>query len=122
MPPRDRRPFLALCSTALVLTSATVLACSNGAGGAQHQGYANDGDTGAAAPATQQTLSPNPAMGDSTTGLQGRTGEKMMAGDSGRPTVNVNGQPAPNAVPSRPITGESSGAAGYLRSGGQQRP
>ena len=49
--------------------------------------YANDGDTGAAAPATQQTLSPNPAMGDSTQGLQGRTGQPGVAGDSGNPSV-----------------------------------
>src|SRR4028119_1744640 len=44
--------------------------------------YANDGDTGAAAPATQQTLSPNPAMGDSTVGMSRGTGVGNAAGDT----------------------------------------
>ena len=56
-------------------------------GGNKDASYANDADTGAAAPATQQTLSPNPAMGDSTQGLQDRTGQPQAAGDSGQPAV-----------------------------------
>jgi hypothetical protein len=49
--------------------------------------YANDGDTGAAAPATQQTLSPNPSVGDSNAALQDRTGKPQASGDSGQPAV-----------------------------------
>lgn len=52
--------------------------------------YANDGDTGAAAPATQQTLSPNPSMGDSTQGLQDRVQRPQAAGDSGRPSLTAD--------------------------------
>jgi hypothetical protein len=72
-------------------TAAVVAATLAACGGADKSPeYANEGDTGAAAPATQQTLSPNPAMGDSTAGLQGRTQQPMMAGDSGRPSVNAD--------------------------------
>ncbi|MDF1504919.1 hypothetical protein [Roseisolibacter sp. H3M3-2] len=68
---------------AIVLT--LLAAC--GGGQENRPEFANDGDTGAAAPATQQTLSPNPAMGDSTQGLQDRTGQRGVAGDSGNPAV-----------------------------------
>jgi hypothetical protein len=82
--------------------AATLLAACGG-GGKQPE-YANDADTGAAAPATQQTLSPNPAMGDSTQGLQERTGQPQAAGDSGRPTITggmdtSKGQNAPPVPP-----------------------
>ncbi len=114
----DRRlARLALCCT----LGLTMAACGNG----NQAQYANDGDTGAASPATQQTLSPNPAMGDSTSGLMGRAGHGMMAGDSGRPTLTQGDSgrnSGTNAVPREPITGESTGAAGYLKSGGQQQP
>ncbi len=66
---------------------ALVLLAACGGGQEGRPEFANDGDTGAAAPATQQTLSPNPAMGDSTQGLQGRTGLPGTAGDSGNPAV-----------------------------------
>lgn len=95
-----RWPARALAG-ALVCAAAATSACGGGA-----REYANDGDTGAAAPATQQTLSPNPAMGDSTQGLQDRTHRGMAAGDSGRPTLtndsaNRRGVGVP-ASPKRP--------------------
>jgi hypothetical protein len=105
----------------LCTVGVTVMACSGGR--TDGTGYANDGDTGAAAPATVQTPSPNPAMGDSTAGLMGRAGHGMMAGDSGRPTLTGgdSGRNAgTNAVPTKPITGESTGAAGYLKRGGKR--
>lgn len=88
------------------LAGALLTAC--GATGDERTQHAVDGDTGAAAPATQQTLSPNPAMGDSTQGLQGRTGQPGMAGDSGNPAITpldtTKGQnpppvPPPGATP-----------------------
>jgi hypothetical protein len=87
---------------------ALVLLAACGGGGGRPE-YANEGDTGAAAPATQQTLSPNPAMGDSSTGLQGRTGQPGMAGDSGQPAITrldtskgQNPPPVPPPATKRP--------------------
>jgi hypothetical protein len=62
--------------------------------------YSRDADSGAAAaPATKQTLSPNPAMGSSTEAVApGRLGEPAVAGDTlgarGRPTGSPTGSPA----------------------------
>lgn len=78
MPTRNRT-LVALVTATLVGTSATVLACSSSKD--PDPQYAKDGDTGAAAPATQQTLSPNPAMGD--TSQAARTQQPQPAGDSG---------------------------------------
>jgi hypothetical protein len=91
-----------LVTVATALASVTILAC-----GGEHSDpqYAKDGDTGAASPATQQTLSPNPQMGDSTQGLQGRTGTPMPAGDSGRPSLTTDSASkgtGVNPVPSQP--------------------
>ena len=84
--PHTRRWTSDLTRLALGLAGASMLACGGGGQDARAT-YANDADTGAAAPATQQTLSPNPAMGDSTQGLQDRTGQPGVAGDSGQPAV-----------------------------------
>jgi hypothetical protein len=65
--------------------------------------YANDGDTGAAAPATQQTLSPNPSMGDSTTGMSRGTGVGGMAGDTAGSFGKAAGQSG--AIPGQPTSG-----------------
>ena len=86
---------------AALLSAALLAACgSNDDPRTQHP---VDGDTGAAAPATQQTLSPNPAMGDSTQGLQQRTGQPQAAGDSGNPAVTpldtTKGQNPPPVSP-----------------------
>ena len=70
-----------------VALGAALLAACGGEMKTPPPNYANDADSGAAAPATQQTLSPNPAMGDSTQGLQDRTGRPGVAGDSGQPAV-----------------------------------
>ena len=75
-----------LTRLALGLAGASLIACGGGGQDARAT-YANDADTGAAAPATQQTLSPNPAMGNNTQGLQDRTGQPGVAGDSGQPAV-----------------------------------
>ena len=96
-----RRLTIAL-GTALSVASASLVACGGGSKDARST-YANDADTGAAAPATQQTLSPNPAMGDSTQGLQDRTGQPQAAGDSGNPAVTARdtskGQNPPPVAP-----------------------
>ena len=74
-----RKSTLVAAAT-LLTTLSTLLACGGTEGG--RTDYAKDGDTGAAAPATQQTLSPNPAMGDSTSGMSTRTAEPQAAGDT----------------------------------------
>lgn len=106
------RPVTTPRASAAALALAVVAGLA-ACGSANRPAYANDGDTGAAAPATQQTLSPNPAMGDSTAGLQGRTGRPMAAGDSGRPSLTADRArlEGVNPVPRAPITGESTGAA-----------
>ena len=67
--------------------------------------YANDGDTGAASPGTQQSLSPNPAMGDSTTGMSRGTGVGNAAGDTTGAFGKAAGQHG--AVPGQPTSGNS---------------
>lgn len=72
------RNAVAAVAAALTLASGSILACSSSKD--PDPKYAKDADTGAAAPATQQTLSPNPQMGDTT--QRDRTGAPAMAGDS----------------------------------------
>jgi hypothetical protein len=98
-PARSR--LVPTAALALSCVSATVLACSGGSKGS----YANEGDTGAAAPATQQTLSPNPSMGDSTVGMSRGTGEANAAGDTAGAFGKAAG--AHGAVPGRPTSGNS---------------
>ena len=71
--------------------------------GAMKTPYANNADSGAASPATQQTLSPNPSMGDSTVGVSRGTGVANMAGD----TAGAHGKAAGahGAVPGKPTSG-----------------
>lgn len=71
--------------------------------GGTKSNYANEGDSGAAAPATQQTLSPNPSMGDSTTGMSRGTGVGNMAGDTAGAFGKAAG--AHGAVPGQPTSG-----------------
>ncbi|MGZ8455218.1 MAG: hypothetical protein ACXWZ4_01235 [Gemmatirosa sp.] len=94
---------------ATTIASVALAALLTACGGGAKPEYANDGDTGAAAPATQQTLSPNPGMGDSTAGLQGRTGQPQAAGDSGQPAITPldtskgqNPPPVPPPATKRP--------------------
>jgi predicted small lipoprotein YifL len=98
MTPRTRPA--ALAGAALVALTA-LAACG---GGAKTPEYANDADTGAAAPATQQTLSPNPSMGDSTVGMSRGTGVGNMAGDTTGAFGKAAGtrQPAPGVPASGP--------------------
>ena len=70
-----------MSTTSSLLSLAAVVALA-ACGGATQPDYAKDGDTGAAAPATQQTLSPTPTMGDSTTGVSRATGTAAPAGDT----------------------------------------
>ena len=83
--------------------AAAALALAAACGGGSKPGYANDADTGAAAPATQQTLSPNPSMGDSTVGMSRGTGVGNAAGD----TAGAFGKAAGShgAVPGKPTSG-----------------
>ena len=95
MPRRATTSTLSLAAAGLLLA-----ACG---GGAKQPEYANDGDTGAAAPATQQTLSPNPTMGDSTMGTARGTGNAAMAGDTMGATGKAAGFPDSNR--GKPRTG-----------------
>lgn len=89
-----------LAAAFAVLTTAALAACG---GDMKTPEYANDGDSGAAAPATQQTLSPNPSMGDSTTGMSRGTGVGNMAGDTAGAFGKAAG--ASGAVPGQPTSG-----------------
>ena len=96
-----RTRFQAL--VAALVASAALAACG---GEKPDPNYVKDGDTGAAAPATQQTLSPNPAMGD--TSQAARTQQPQMAGDSGAkgtvPTP-IPGTPTSTPLPDTPAPG-----------------
>ncbi len=71
--------------------------------GAMKTPFANQGDSGAAAPAAQQTLSPNPSMGDSTVGVSRGTGVANAAGDTAGAHGKAAGQHG--AVPGKPTSG-----------------
>jgi hypothetical protein len=80
-----------LCAAALALFAA---ACGGTESGRTE--YSRDADSGAAAPATKQTLSPNPAMGSSTEAVApGRLGAPAVAGD----TLGARGQPVGTPTP-----------------------
>lgn len=66
-------------SIAAALALAAAAACSGPKGGAQDTGYAQDGDSGAAAPATETNITPMQAP-DSTTGVAAPTGRPGVAG------------------------------------------
>ncbi len=85
------------------LAALTALAACGGEMKTPPPDYANDADTGAAAPATQQTLSPNPSMGDSTTGMSRGTGVGNAAGDTAGAFGKAAGQHG--AVPGQPTSG-----------------
>ena len=114
-----RRLLVPTTASALTLLAAGLLACSP-SGGASGTGYAGDGDSGAAAPATRQELSPNPAMGDSTVGMSRGTGEGNMAGD----TSGAFGQSAGahGAVPGQPTPGNSPDSGLKAQRGAPQAP
>ena len=97
---QSRQWTLVASATLLTTLGGALLACG-GTGG--RTDYAKDGDTGAAAPATQQTLSPNPAMGDSTSGMSTRTAEPQAAGDTAGAFGKAAGQQG--AAPGRPTSG-----------------
>ena len=88
------------------LTAAGLTACGgdlNTQKGAMKTPYANNADSGAASPGTQQSLSPNPSMGDSTVGVSRGTGVANAAGD----TAGAHGKAAGShgAVPGTPTSG-----------------
>jgi hypothetical protein len=87
----------------LVLGAAATALAACGGGEMKTPKYANDGDTGAAAPATQQTLSPNPGMGDSTVGMSRGTGVGNAAGDTAGAFGKAAGQSG--AIPGQPTSG-----------------
>lgn len=66
-------------SIAAALVLAATAACSGPKGGAQDTGYAQDADTGAAAPATESGITPMQPP-DSTTGVASPTGRPGVAG------------------------------------------
>jgi hypothetical protein len=67
-------------AAALVLAALTS-ACGERADDPKTQ-HAVDGDTGAAAPATQRDMSATPGVPDSTTGVAQPTGTGLPAGDT----------------------------------------
>lgn len=80
--------------TRVALAAAVLAATACGAAGGRDD-YANDGDTGAAAPATeggydQSTAKMGAGAGDTTRGTQQRTGTPGVAGD----TMGEHGMPA----------------------------
>jgi predicted small lipoprotein YifL len=109
-----RRLIAATGALATLATFATLAAC----GGAKQPDYAKDGATGAAAPATQQSLSPNPTMGDSTTGVSRGTGAAAAAGDTAGAYNKAAG--AVGATPGQPTSGPN--PAGHKAATGAPRP
>lgn len=97
------RPTARAAAGALALALAAGLAPAACGGEMKTPKYANDGDTGAPAPATQQTLSPNPSMGDSTVGMSRGTGVGNAAGDTAGAFGKAAGQHG--AVPGQPTSG-----------------
>ncbi len=93
---------------AVALGGAALAACGgdvNTQKGAMKTPYANQGDSGAASPAQQQTLSPNPSMGDSTVGVSRGTGVANAAGDTAGAFGKAAGEHG--AVPGKPTSGPS---------------
>ena len=87
--------------------------------GAMNKPYANNADSGAAAPAAQQTLSPNPSMGDSTVGMSRGTGVANAAGDTAGAFGKAAG--AHGAIPGQPTSGPP-GAGMKNATGAPQSP
>jgi hypothetical protein len=108
-----------LRSARLVAGTAIAAALAACGGEMKTPKYANDGDTGAAAPATQQTLSPNPSMGDSTTGMSRGTGVGNAAGDTTGAFGKAAGQHG--AIPGQPTSGPSPDS-GLQAQRGARRP
>ena len=115
-----RRWLVPSTASCLTILAAGLLACSGPKGSASGTGYAQDGDTGAAAPATKQELSPNPSMGDSTVGMSRGTGEGNMAGDTSGAFGKAAG--AHGAVPGRPTAGNSPDSGLKAQRGAPQGP
>ncbi len=100
-----------------IVAAAGLTACGgdvNTQKGAMKTPYANNGDSGAASPGTQQTLSPNPSMGDSTVGMSRGTGVANAAGD----TAGAFGKAAGShgLVPGHPTSGPA--GSGMQNAGG----
>jgi len=112
--PTTRRLIAATGALVALVALATFAAC----GGAKQPDYAKDGATGAAAPATQQSLSPNPTMGDSTTGVSRGTGAAAAAGDTTGAYNKAAG--AVGAVPGKSTSGPNT--AGHKAAKGAPRP
>lgn len=79
------RPTTMLASRAALLLAATLLvgACKGSSGGASDTGFARDGGTGAAAPATTRDLSVTPNVGSSTTGVTSIRGNEPTSVPTG---------------------------------------
>ena len=76
---------------ALVAAGAVASACTG-------KEYAQDGDTGAAAPATKRDMSETVGAPDSTDGINQRTGRPAVAGDTSArrdPTQTPRPRPKP---------------------------
>lgn len=75
-----------------------LVAAGTAAGACSGKEYAQDGDTGAAAPATKRDMSETVGAPDSTDGINQRSGRPGVAGDtSGRrdPTQTPRPRPKP---------------------------
>ena len=91
---------------ATIAAAALALAACSTEGG--REDYVKDGDTGAASPATVQTVN-QPTSPDSTAGVSRRTGERGSAGDTlgsgvGKGTIETNDN-------TRAVPGAATGAA-----------
>lgn len=121
MPHRHRARILTSTALAFTVTGTLVAACKGGGkDNAVGRPYANEGDTGAAAPATQQTLSPNPSMGDSTVGMSRGTGVGNAAGDTAGAFGKAAG--AHGAIPGKPTSGPPGSGMPNTANGAPQSP
>jgi hypothetical protein len=92
--------------TALLAAALALTACTKGG----REDYVKDADTGAAAPATVQTVN-SPTTPDSTAGVSRRTGVPQAAGDTNASGVNKgtiqsndNTRSVPGAATGAPTT------------------
>jgi hypothetical protein len=85
-----------LAVATLVLATLSVGACG------ERSKHAADGDTGAAAPATQRDMSATPALPDPTTSSATTTSQPMTTGDTVARTTRAGGNQSTPAARRQP--------------------
>jgi hypothetical protein len=85
-----------IATAALVLATLCISACG------EKSKHAADGDTGAAAPATQRDMSATPAAPDPTTSSAATTSQPMTTGDTATRNTKAGGNKSTPAARRQP--------------------